>query len=116
MAIQVLNLSTDAIDFHPMQSVDITEFNDLNTVTEYFAEVVLGHKNAFPESKEKKEKSASLQKNISVKLYDPSPALCVTLRPIVNTDFCIPANDNNTHWLSREINPPPPKAYCVIGS
>ena len=110
MAIQVLNLSSNSIDFQPIQATNLSEFNELNTVTEYFAEVVLGHKNAFPESKEKKQKQSSIQKNGSVKLYNPSSAVCITPRTVTQSVFCMPADDNDTRSMSREINPPPPKA------
>lgn len=110
MAIQVLNLSTNSIDFQPIRTSNLTEFNDLNTVTEYFAEVVLGHKNAFPESKVKRQRQSATQKNLGIKLYNPSSAVCINARPVSLPGFCIPADDNDTHSMSREINPPPPKA------
>ncbi|MES2003366.1 MAG: hypothetical protein V4450_02505 [Bacteroidota bacterium] len=109
MAIQLLNLSIDSIDFKPMASTDLSEFNDLNTITEYLAEVVLGHSNIFPEAPQKEQKQAQLQKHLDVKLYvvfigytemKPTPLL---------KNFQFPLDEQYSHLFFKEINPPPPK-------
>ena len=110
LALQVLNLSIDSIDFKPVHSSNIEEFNDLNTFSEYFAEVVLGHTNAFPEAVKKEQKQSQLQKHLTIKLINPSVMgdLGNAYTDIISNRF--PADEN--HWLfyAPEINPPPPKA------
>jgi hypothetical protein len=115
IALQVLNLSTDAINFQPMQTSNLTEFNDLNTITEYVTEVVLGYKNFFPESASPDhQKQNQAQKHITIKLYnpsvhhiDPNPLDCFSA-------FQIPSNENATFRFSRDINPPPNLSQVFI--
>ena len=115
MAFQILNLSTDAINFQPFQTSNLTEFNDLNTITEYVAEVVLGHKNFFPESaKQDHHKQNQAQKHITVKLYNPLSAYIPLQSAEYRDQFQIPADDNNLCFFSRDINPPPPKAWVPL--
>jgi hypothetical protein len=110
MACQILNLSTDAIEFQPISTTNISEFNDLNTLTEYFSEIVLGHKNAFPESVNKKQHQSQLQKNMGIKLFHTISEEQVLPKAFLADLFSFPANENNTMNYVQEINPPPPKA------
>ena len=110
LALQIMNMSVNAIDFTPIASTDIHDFNDLNTFTEYFAEVVFGHINAFPESIHKEQKQTQLQKHITVKLVTNPPAFHVSAGSDLNAGYLSPRNENGTLAYSREINPPPPKA------
>ncbi len=110
LALQVLNLSINAIDFKPAHSSHMEEFNDLNTFSEYFTEVVLGYKNAFPESVKKEQKQSQLQKHISIKLINPSVMVYITRENANAISFRFPEDENDTRFFSREINPPPPKA------
>jgi hypothetical protein len=72
MAVQILNLSVDAIDFKPVYSVALNESNEINSVVEYISELVLGNTNSFPEPTVKQEHAAGqLHKSINFKLYSP---------------------------------------------
>jgi hypothetical protein len=111
MAFQILNLSTDSINFQPLQTSNLTEFNDLNTITEYITEVVLGHKNFFPESaRPDHQKQNQEQKHITLKLYNPSMDYIALQLADPFAGYQIPSNENDTYMYSRDINPPPPKA------
>lgn len=110
LALQVLNLSMNAIDFKPVHSSNMEEFNDLNTFSEYFAEVVMGHSNAFPESAKKEQKQSHLQKHMTIQLINPS---VLGYLPNAYTDiisFRFPEDENHNRFYAPEINPPPPKA------
>lgn len=109
MALQILNLSTDAIDFRPIATTNLSEFNDLNTITEYMMEVVLGHSNLFPESSQKEQKQAQLQKHLDVKLYETFTG-CTAIETIpASLGFEFPLDEHYHHLFFQEINPPPPK-------
>lgn len=111
IAFQLLNLSIDGINFQPIQTTNLTEFNDLNSLTEYVGEIVLGHKNLFPEmANPDHHKQNQAQKHIAIKLYNPSSDDICLQTTARNGNFQIPTDDNDTFFLSRDINPPPPKA------
>ncbi|WP_078832870.1 hypothetical protein [Sediminibacterium ginsengisoli] len=112
MALQILNLSTDAINFQPMgtSSATVVEYNDLNTLVEYFAEVVLGKKNAFPENLQHEEKQSQVQKHITIKLFNQSTLVDNSVQYTVSARYSTPVDDNKTVRFAREITPPPPKA------
>lgn len=108
MAIQILNLSTDAIDFQPFHTTNLYEFNDLNTIAEYFAEIVLKHENAFPEYQKGSSSSKSqLEKHINIKLYFPYTYVLLNkkIEPINSHSPAI--SDTYSYLFYRDINPPP---------
>lgn len=110
LALQILNLSTNSIDFQPIRTSNLSEFNDLNMITEFVAEILLGHTNAFPEFAKKEEKQTQLQKHITIKLISSTDALVqVTHAPFMRL-FCFSQNEKNRFQFFKEINPPPPKA------
>ena len=50
VAMQIINLSIDAVEFQPIATtVTIEDFNYFNSITEYVSEIVMGNKDAFPE-------------------------------------------------------------------
>lgn len=109
LAIQILNLSVNSIDFKPFETSNITEFNDINTILEFVSEIVLGKVNSFPEFANKTHKQSQLQKHISFKLINDHFN--------VETEFCLTSdveldpliNDQYLYEYFQEINPPPPK-------
>ncbi len=109
MSLQVLNLSVDSIDFTPIASANFSEFNDLNTISEYLTEVVLGHSNTFPESSHKEQKQAQLQKHLNVKLYETSTVYTETIALPASLEFEFPLDEHSHYQFCKEINPPPPK-------
>lgn len=113
VAIQIIDLSIDAIDFQPIESVaTIGDFNYFNSVIEYVTESLLGHTNAFPEyqNEPSSSKKAQLEKAISFKFsqtdgFDMQPKfLPLTIKANRNYD-----EDFYSFYYS-EIIPPPPKA------
>lgn len=109
MALQILNLSIDSIDFQPMESTNLSEFNDLNTITEYFAEVVLGYTNMFPESSQKQQKQAQLQKHLDIKLFNTVSCYTADKDIPASFSFEFPIDERYRYLFFKEINPPPPK-------
>jgi hypothetical protein len=109
LALQIMNMSVNSIDFRPVASIDLQEFNDLNTFTEYFAEIVLGHINAFPESVQKEQKQSQMQKHVAFKLAGFTPLICTNNNTHLQNCYQSPANDNKTCLFCKEIIPPPPK-------
>jgi hypothetical protein len=111
MAIQILNLSTDAIDFQPFHTTNLSEFNDLNSIVEYLTEVVLNYKNAFPESADQQSTSskAQFEKHGNIKLFIPDVLTLLQKREEPQIDHVAPAIDPYRYLFFKEINPPPPK-------
>ena len=109
LALQILNLSVNSIDFKPFETTNLTEFNDINTIAEYVSEIVLGHVNAFPEFATKTQKQTQLQKHITIKIinegnfFEPRPFATAPLR------FYTSIRENYLYEFFHEINPPPPK-------
>ena len=113
VAIQIIDLSIDAIDFQPIEPVaTIGDFNYFNSVIEYVTESLLGHKDAFPEyqNESSSSKKAQLEKAISFKFSQTDgldmqpkffPAMAKANR-IYDEDFY--------SLYYSEIIPPPPKA------
>ena len=114
LALQILNLSFDSIEFEPIGSNNtIVSFNDLNTAIEYVSEVVLKHDNAFPEysnAGKSSQKNYPVQKQGTVKLYffSNEPRLYPETENISENYILI--NEKYTSSFFREITPPPPKS------
>jgi len=114
MALQILNMSVDSIEFHPLDNItastDLGDFNDINSATEYISEILLGHKNAFPEfSKKPGSKQSQSFKHIDIKKY-PSASFTLNHQQFAEvTSFAYPLDEQYSYLFSKEINPPPPK-------
>lgn len=112
MAFQILNQSIDSIDFQPIYaSNNIGNFNDINSVTEYISEIIIGKINAFPEfQKVPTSKSSHSFKHISLKIFE---ARVFTFEPQEYQDivsFAYPLDETYSFLFSKDITPPPPKA------
>jgi hypothetical protein len=114
MALQVLNLSVDTIEFHPLITShvnDIGNFNDLNSAAEYISEILLGHKDAFPEfDKEANSKQSQSFKHFDVKKYPTNTYVIIPQQFEVVQSFSYPLDERYSYLFLKEINPPPPKA------
>lgn len=110
MALQILNQSIDAIDFQPaFTSNNIGNFNDLNSVAEYVSEIMLGHKDAFPEyQKTPTSKSFHTFKHINMKIFEPRMFVPELQQYQDITSFAYPLDEHYSFQFSKEINPPPP--------
>ena len=112
MAVQVINLSIDAVDFEPLYaSNDVGDFNYMNSMTEYVVEILLNHKDAFPEyQKSTSSSKAQMLKHFPVKIIPVHKFILVKNCNNNQSNYIRPVNENQTNFYVREINPPPPKA------
>ncbi len=114
MALQILNQSIDAIDFHPIYAVNaIEDFNDINSATEYISEIILGNKDAFPEFQTKNSghhKAAQSLKHVNIKLFQPQTIAFTPNTFVTVVSFAYPLDETYSFLFSKDITPPPPKA------
>lgn len=111
IALQILNLGIDAIDFQPLNaSSTIGDFNYINSMTEYVTEIVLGHTDAFPEyQKESPSSKSQILKHLSLKLYELKFYTAIVKEFKGNSSYTFPLNEKYNYLFFKEINPPPPK-------
>lgn len=109
LAIQILNLSVNSIDFKPIETTNLTEFNDINTIAEFVSEIMLGKVNTFPEYSNKTQKQSQLQKHISLKLINDVTIVEPHFYLKTNIELGISIRDKYLYEYYQEINPPPPK-------
>jgi hypothetical protein len=110
LAIQILNLSMNSIDFKPIETTNLTEFNDINTIAEFVSEIMLGKVNSFPEFATKTQKQSQLQKHISIKIINDITTVEPEFYVNTFTDLDTSIKDKYLYEYFQEINPPPPKA------
>jgi hypothetical protein len=112
IAIQIINLSIDAVEFQPIATtVTINDFNYFNSITEYISEIVMGNKDAFPEfQKESSSSKSQIIKHLSFKLYQQDPFVCSAEFVTKSAELVVPLTEDYTYQYFQEINPPPPKA------
>ena len=111
VAVQIFNLSIYA-QFNSIESEhNIGDFNSIDSVTEYVAEVLLHHTNAFPEfEKNGTHKDQHPHKNFSIQLFNDLQ------NPQTNQSYVQRKSGTNSlingyqYLFFKEINPPPPKA------
>lgn len=114
LALQILNLSIYMQDYEPLKAHrhTIGEVNEINSIVEYVAEIILQHKNAIPESHQQNNDHTAMQvhKHAHVKMitYDDLIPKKVCFEP--TRDYRHPLNEVYDFLFFREINPPPPKA------
>jgi hypothetical protein len=115
MAVQIINLSIDAVEFEPLCATnDLGNFNYMNSMTEYVTEILLNHKDAFPEyQKTHTSSKAQLVKHIPFKIIPINGIVRVKKRDLNNSNYIHPLNENRTYSYIREINPPPPKSNVI---
>lgn len=108
MAALVLNQSIDEIEFQPLATNNIGNFNDLNSAVEFVSEIILGQKDLFPEfKKEGGSKQSSLSKHIDNKIFEPVYVLFTPapIKPLQT--FAYPLDEKYTFLFSKEIIQPP---------
>lgn len=115
IAIQVLNLSVYGGDFYSGGYAaiknNIGEFNHIDSLIEYVSEIILDHKNAFPENGEHSRRSSSSHqmKHICIKMIEFKKTADLPLYT-VSADMPQLLNEEYKNLVPSEINPPPPKA------
>lgn len=113
LAIQLLNLSIYAQDFHPiMESATNKETNISETIVEYVIEVVLGHKDAIPEQNQH-HKDLHFHKHINFKSINFDKAQLLSDSQIHIASLPIILQESFEDLYQQEINPQPPKLKLV---
>lgn len=112
IAIQILNLSIDAVEFQPIETViTINDFNYFNSMTEYITEIIIGDKDAFPEfQKESSSSKSQIVKHLSIKLSHQDTNSNIPSFTQESNAFIVPLGEDYKSCFLKEINPPPPKA------
>jgi hypothetical protein len=116
MAIQILNMSLDSMDFQALQRPDqLSTFNDLNTVVEYVTEIVLGHIDAFPEfdNGSTSSKDYPLQKQIDLKILPVEVYSLIHQNVSLVSHLFIPMDERCTSSFCKDIIPPPPRCSSI---
>lgn len=73
MALHILNFSMDAPDAQDNSVAEDLSYNEIESITEWFAEEVLNIENAFPESDEQgDEESGFVKKIVDIKFHQVS--------------------------------------------
>jgi hypothetical protein len=109
MALHFFNMSIDSPDRDPNSIPEDLSFNDIESITEFFAEVVLGWQDAFSEHDEAdSEDGGSVD---SYKYFFSGQLFATTLGPVTpGTQVKLPMrNAIQIDSVSREINSPPPR-------
>ncbi len=110
VALQTLNFSMDSIDFHPHKHRNtISDFNYLNSMVEYFDEIILGNKDAFPEYCKHNARDSQNIKHFDVKICQELPVKLVPTEYIESYTRHRSRNEFFKLLVIREITPPPPK-------
>ena len=112
ISLQILNLGIDAIDFQPINtSKTIGNFNYMNSMTEYVAEIILGVKDAFPEyQKESSSSKSQILKHFPIKICQHEFETDRKKMNEVFSSYLKPKNETFNCLTLNEINLPPPKA------
>ena len=114
MAIQIVNVSIDGTDFQPLYAAnDLGNFDYMNSMTEYVSEILLQHKDAFPEYQKSQPSKAQILKHISFKIIPVYEMTGLENDNPGQLNYIHPFNENQTYSCFREINPPPPKSVII---
>lgn len=110
LALHLLNFSIDSKDPHPEAVPEDLSFNDIESVTEFFAETVLGWKNAFAEHDEKdSEDGGSFD---VLKFYFSNCSISINHR--INLQATRPSfvlkNSPDMASIAKKVSSPPPEA------
>lgn len=108
LALHFFNMSIDSVDSQPDNKPEDLSINDIETFSEFIAEVVLGHTNAFVEHDEHDgDKKSSDASKIFFFHQEQAGAIPVAY-PSDGSAFLI-RNTDSVDFLLREISSPPPK-------
>ena len=111
MALQVINLSIDSVDFDPIDSPNTSafNFNYFNSLIEYVSESIMGHINAFPEfqNESNQSKSQLAGKHISIKLFQMETIIPVPFIDNIKIIHYSNGDKDYSFLYCKEINQPP---------
>ncbi len=110
-ALQIFNLSIYAQFDSVQSSHTMGDFNSIDSVAEYIAEVILHHTDAFPEfEKHGAHKDQHQHKNFSIQLFSDIQKTLASENYVPLKSSLNLVNENYDYLFFKEINPPPPKA------
>ena len=110
VAIQVLNVSVYPDILQLARSENPSSLpNEMDSLVEYVTEIVLGHKNAFPEYAHKHHKDLQVHKQ-AISLYSEEISDNGTEVSFIQRSIEWLTPDQYSYQFYKEINPPPPKA------
>lgn len=114
LALHFLNFSIDPRDAAPDNIPEDLTINDIESVSEFVAEVVFECPDAFGEHDERdSEEGGSFDFNKAYKLYCSASISSISFRaylPTTSTLKFLHENDQLVLSLSREVSSPPPRA------
>ena len=110
VAIQVLNVSVypDILQWTRTETASNLP-NEMDSFVEYVTEILLGHKNAFPEYAHKHHKDLQTHKQ-AISLYSEEVCDKNAEVPFIQRSIEWLTADQYSYQYYKEINPPPPKA------
>lgn len=108
MALHFLNYSIDPRDLHPDSHPEDLKFNDIETITELLAEVILEKKNVFEEHEEKDNYDGNSSANHKF-YYTSLVALTIHSPQALSTKKFTISNTRFIQSLSTSVTSPPPK-------
>ncbi|MFP5042528.1 hypothetical protein [Parasediminibacterium sp. JCM 36343] len=105
----IINQSIDEIDFQPLLTIaSIGNFNDLNSAIEYVSEIILGHKDVFPEFQQNgRHKQTAAHKHTNPKIIQPVAVTLPSKEFVANISFAYPLDEKYSFLFSKEITQPP---------
>jgi hypothetical protein len=110
MAFYFLNFSIDSKDANPDYVPEDLSFNDIESVTEFFAEVVLNHVNAFQEHDERDNDDGGSVDFFKYCCPDNSIVVKHYSFPISTSQKFQIRNSGSVQSPLKNINIPPPKS------
>ena len=109
--LQILNLSIYAQDFEQAEPQHtIGNLNEINSVVEYIAEIVLDNTNALPEFQKAGHKDLQFHKHLTIKFLSVTERQDIKIAAIPPHVFVFAVTEDYNYLFCQEINPPPPKA------
>jgi hypothetical protein len=91
----------------------MVDYDDIDSITDYFTEATIGCKNGFPKTSKKRNTSEQLYqkgKHTITKVFEPIVFLVVPKPAIANILFAYPTNERHHFLFVKDIIPEPPKA------
>src|SRR5690242_14428862 len=110
VAVQIFNLSIYAQFDSVQSSHTIGDFNSIDSIAEYVAEIILHHTDAFPEfEKQGTHKDQHQHKNFSIQLFNDLQKTVTSQNYLPLKSSINSISENYDYLFFKEINPPPPR-------
>jgi len=109
LAFHFFNYSIDAPDAHPDFIAEDLEHNDIESITEFLAEIVLGWEDAFVEHEERDDESGVSIDFCHFYFTNQGLAIGQAFRSAIATEY-VSMDARFILSLSRDVVAPPPRA------